>query len=87
MVEKFGQDWFDNHYRRSTPKTDFIEGNLFIYEGEGDYWCTKKSTFTIGETYDKAEFMRCMEVVQEAAKNLSRLRKEFGVSKKKTITI
>jgi len=87
MVKKFGQDWFDNHYRRSTPKTDFIEGNLFIYEGEGDYWCTKKSTFTIGETYDKAEFMRCMEVVQEAAKNLSRLRKEFGVSKKKTITI
>jgi hypothetical protein len=87
MVHRFGIVWFDNHYRHSTPKTDFVEGNLFIYEGEGDYYETKKSTFTIGETYDKAEFMRCMEVVQEAAKNLSRLRKEFGVSKKKTITI
>jgi hypothetical protein len=96
MVEKFGPDWFDNHYRRSTPKTDFIgstpktdfiDGDLYIYEGEGDYHDTKRSVFTIGETYNKEEFMRGMELVQEAAKNLSRLRKEFGVSKKKTITI
>lgn len=87
MIKRFGELWFNEHYRRSTPKTDFVEGNLFIYGGEGDYWCIKKEVFTIGETYNKEEFMRGMEVVQEAAKNLSRLRKEFGVSKKKTITI
>ena len=87
MNKRFGELWFDEHYRYSTPKTDFIKDTLYVYEGEGDYCETKKSVFTIGETYNKADFMRCMAVVQEAAKNLSRLRKEFGVSKKKTITI
>lgn len=87
MVDRFGLTWFDEHYRFSSPKADFVSMTMYVYEGEEDYCRAKKNLFEIGETYNKADFMRCMKLVQEAAKNLSRLRKEFGVSKKKTITI
>lgn len=85
MIEKFGVRWFDEVYRLSTPKVDYFGGTLYIQEGACDYPDTKSTRFEVGETYDKEAFLKYMEVVQQAAQNLSRLRKEFG--SKKTITI
>lgn len=86
MYHKFGIDWFDRHYRKSTPKVDFNCDTIYIQEGACDYPSTKRTKFVIGKTYDKETFLMGMELVQQAAQNLSRLRKEFGL-KKKTITI
>lgn len=86
MIEKFGIRWFDEVYRLSTPKVDYYGWTLYIQEGACDYPDTKLTEFEVGKTYDKEAFLKYMEVVQQAAQNLSRLRKEFG-SKKKTITI
>lgn len=85
MNLKFGIEWFDKYYRKSTPKVDLDGQKLCIYHGEEDYPKAKATYFKFGETYNKAEFLKGMEVVQEAAQNLSRLRKEFG--SKKTIII
>jgi hypothetical protein len=86
MNRKFGIEWFDKYYRKSTPKVDLDGQTLYIYQGECDYCHAKATYFEIGDTYNKAEFLNGMEIVQEAARNLSRLRKEFKVIRK-TITI
>lgn len=80
IFDRFGRDWFDKHYRYSTPKVDTsADGQtLSIQVGACDYQETEKTILCVGETYDKEEFMGYMKIVQEAAQNLSRLRKEFG---------